>query len=171
MDELAVSDTEQLYSSKAFVFCMLAALAVLMGVDGLPRRNSGKSGTQHGKMGQELQTSSAVESVNLLLNISTTGTSVQVPELSNRSLSPWTYSTIHDESVFPSYMAEAKCLLTGCWNSAGEEVMDLESRPIYHQVLVLKRVHGDRGAYVYKLETKSIAVGCTCIRPVVIEHK
>ncbi|MFT7812990.1 interleukin-17F-like [Arapaima gigas] len=150
------------------VFCMPFILGALMGSEGVPRHRVGKSA--NGKIQHEVEATPMMESVNLLLNTSAMSTTVQVADLSHRSLSPWTYNTIHDESLYPPFIAEARCLLTGCRNSASKEVMDLESRPIFHQVLVLRRVRGNGEKYVYKLETRSIAVGCTCVRPNVIEQ-
>ena len=66
-------------------------------------------------------------------------------------------------------MSEAHCLLKGCLDSAGKEDLNLSSRPIMHQVLVLRRVKPAGGAqsYHYRLESRLIAVGCTCVRPMV----
>ncbi|XP_030643808.1 interleukin 17a/f1 [Chanos chanos] len=85
--------------------------------------------------------------------------------INNDSISPWTYTFTHDEDMYPTDIAEAKCSLTGCLNNDGEEVLDFESKPIYTQVLVLKRVKGEGKDYHFRLESKTISVGCTCVRP------
>ena len=85
-----------------------------------------------------------------------------VPSLSVLSIS-------RDDSLFPPVLSEAHCLLHGCLDSEGREDRSLESRPIMHQVLVLRRVRSVEGghSYHYRLESRLISVGCTCVRPVV----
>ncbi|KAM9408332.1 interleukin-17F-like [Pholidichthys leucotaenia] len=93
--------------------------------------------------------------------------------LQNASISPWTYNVSSDHSLFPPVLSEARCLLRGCLNKAGQEDLNLESRPIMHQVLVLRRIRspGEEPGYHYRLETRLIAVGCTCVRPTIrIQH-
>lgn len=78
-------------------------------------------------------------------------------------------SVSSDDSLFPPVLSEARCLLRGCLNSEGQEDLNLESRPIMHQVLMLRRVRstGSGHGYHYRLESRLIAVGCTCVQPVV----
>ncbi|XP_075939314.1 interleukin 17a/f1 [Anarhichas minor] len=93
--------------------------------------------------------------------------------LQNVSISPWTYNVSHDDSLFPPVLSEALCLLKGCLDSDGREDLSLESKPIMQQVLLLRRVKSSSAGpeagpgYHYRLETRLIAVGCTCVRPVV----
>ncbi|XP_026146716.1 interleukin 17a/f3 [Carassius auratus] len=95
--------------------------------------------------------------------------SMIVPPSPNRSLSPWTYEDSYDSSRIPSKISEAKCEKAGCLTKNGEEDFGLESKPIYYQINVLKRVK-DRKAthYTLQLETKVISLGCTCVQPVVV---
>ncbi|XP_005815002.2 interleukin-17F-like [Xiphophorus maculatus] len=89
--------------------------------------------------------------------------------LHNASISPWTYNTSHDESLFPPTLSEARCLLKGCLDLEGKEDQNLQSRLIWYQVMVLKRVRteGAEHSYHYRLETRNIPVGCTCVRHMV----
>ncbi|XP_078112036.1 interleukin 17a/f1 [Sander vitreus] len=95
--------------------------------------------------------------------------------LQNASISPWTYNVSLDDTLFPPVLSEARCVLQGCRNSEGHEDLNLESRPIMHQVLLLRRVKstGEGGAghrYHYRLESRLIAVGCTCVKPI-LQHQ
>ncbi|PWA23314.1 hypothetical protein CCH79_00018940 [Gambusia affinis] len=78
-------------------------------------------------------------------------------------------STSHDESLFPPTLSEARCLLKGCLDLEGKEDQNLQSRPIWYQVMVLKRVRteGAEHSYHYRLETRNVPVGCTCVRHMV----
>uniref|UniRef100_A0A8C6NLW8 Interleukin 17a/f1 n=1 Tax=Nothobranchius furzeri TaxID=105023 RepID=A0A8C6NLW8_NOTFU len=99
--------------------------------------------------------------------------STKITSLENTSISPWTYNISRDDSLFPNVLSEANCLLQGCLNLRGQEDLNLQSRPIMHQVLVLRRVKtADAGqGYHYRLESRLVAVGCTCVRPIVhIQH-
>ncbi|XP_054877001.1 interleukin-17F-like [Poeciliopsis prolifica] len=95
---------------------------------------------------------------------------IRIPRpLHNASISPWTYNTSHDESLFPPTLSEARCLLKGCLDLEGKEDQNLQSRPIWYQVMVLKRVRteGAEHSYHYRLETRNVPVGCTCVRHMV----
>ncbi|GLD55682.1 interleukin-17F-like protein [Lates japonicus] len=113
----------------------------------------------------------AVETIPLQLDPNSFVPTRNIRPLENASISPWTYNISHDDSLFPPVLSEARCLLQGCLDSQGVEDRNLESRPIMHQVLVLRRVRsagaGDGHSYHYKLESRLIAVGCTCVRPIV----
>lgn len=88
--------------------------------------------------------------------------------LHNASISPWTYKTSNDSSLYPPYVSEAHCLLRGCLDSEGREDLSLESRPILHQILLLRKVRSEHSQdHHYRLEPRLIAVGCTCVQPVV----
>ncbi|XP_067273886.1 interleukin 17a/f3 [Pseudorasbora parva] len=87
----------------------------------------------------------------------------------SRSLSPWTYVTSSDDSRIPQTISEAKCDKRGCITENGEEDLGLESKPIYYQINVLKRVKGKNLMhYNLKLETKIVSLGCTCVLPKVV---
>lgn len=77
-----------------------------------------------------------------------------------------------DVSVFPP-LAEARCLLHGCLDSEGQEDLSLESKPIMRQVLLLRKVVSEKEghSYQFRLESRLVAVGCTCIRPVVLHQQ
>lgn len=78
-------------------------------------------------------------------------------------------SVSRDDALFPPLLSEARCLLRGCLDPEGREDLSLESRPILHQTLVLRRVkaEGAGHSYHYRLESRLLAVGCTCVRPVI----
>ncbi|KAF6734618.1 Interleukin-17F [Oryzias melastigma] len=109
------------------------------------------------------------KTVQLLLDPSALVPSRIFRPLQNVSISPWTYNTSSDSSLLMPALSEARCLLRGCLNLEGKEDLSLESRPIMHQVLVLRRVRaaGAGHSYHYHLESRLIAVGCTCVKPVV----
>lgn len=78
-----------------------------------------------------------------------------------------------DAALFPP-LAEARCLFQGCLDSEGQEDLSLESKPIMRQVLLLRKVSSEEGAghsYHFRLESRLVAVGCTCIRPVVLHQQ
>lgn len=79
-------------------------------------------------------------------------------------------SISRDDSMFPNALSEAHCLLHGCLGLDGLEDSNLRSRPIMHQVLVLRRVRAAEAGhdYHYRLESKLISVGCTCVRQKVV---
>ncbi|XP_056125461.1 interleukin 17a/f3 [Rhinichthys klamathensis goyatoka] len=87
----------------------------------------------------------------------------------SRSLSPWTYETSFNDSRIPQKISEAKCEKRGCITEDGEEDFGLESKPIYYQINVLRRVKGkNKTHYALKLETISVSLGCTCVLPIVV---
>ncbi|XP_022606149.1 interleukin-17F-like [Seriola dumerili] len=114
-----------------------------------------------------------VETVPLQLDANSLVPSRNIRPLENDSISPWTYNVSHDDSLYPSVLSEAHCLLQGCLDSEGQEDRSLESRPIMHQVLVLRRVRpaGAGQNYHYRLESRLMAVGCTCVRPIVTQQQ
>ncbi|XP_064188001.1 interleukin 17a/f1 [Anguilla rostrata] len=151
------------------VLCMLGAVVLLMGAEGtsvnrgrkIQRRSNGQSRVKEAK----------TNTVDLILDPNSMASSVPLHQVGNNSLSPWTISYTHDRNRVPPYIAKVTCLLKGCLNAGGREVMDFESKPIFHQILVLRRVEVDRRSYAYKLETETISVGCTCVRPNVMQQK
>ncbi|XP_077376601.1 interleukin-17C-like [Festucalex cinctus] len=107
------------------------------------------------------------ETVSLELNPDALLFSKTFRPLHNRSISPWTYNVSQDVSVFPP-VSEARCVLRGCLDANGVEDLRLKSRPILHQVLLLRRLKasadGPQHAHRYRLEPRLVAVGCTCVR-------
>ncbi|XP_062864049.1 interleukin 17a/f1 [Trichomycterus rosablanca] len=90
-----------------------------------------------------------------------------VRPINSNSISPWKYTTSHDKNRIPEDLSEAQCLLKGCLNRTGEETMEVESRLIYRQIPVLYRVSDVKNNIYFRMELKTIAVGCTCIQPYV----
>ncbi|KAM6406888.1 interleukin-17F-like [Pluvialis apricaria] len=89
-----------------------------------------------------------------------------IHDVRNRSLAPWDYRLDEDPNRFPQVIADAKCRLSGCVNSLGQEDHSLNSVPIQQEILVLRREQ--RGCLpTYRLEKKVITVGCTCAVPVI----
>uniref|UniRef100_A0A9J7XRM3 Interleukin 17a/f3 n=2 Tax=Cyprinus carpio TaxID=7962 RepID=A0A9J7XRM3_CYPCA len=95
--------------------------------------------------------------------------SMNAPPSPSRSLSPWTYEESWDNSRIPSEISEAKCEKKGCLTKDGEEDFGLESKPIYYQINILRRVKKKNAMqYALKLETKIVSLGCTCVLPIVV---
>ncbi|XP_068089325.1 interleukin-17F-like [Hyperolius riggenbachi] len=69
----------------------------------------------------------------------------------------------------PSVILEARCHNDWCVDSEGKADHNLNSVPIQHEILVLHREV--KGCVLsFKLETKMVTVGCTCVYPVVTER-
>ncbi|XP_062274420.1 interleukin 17a/f1 [Scomber scombrus] len=114
----------------------------------------------------------SLETVPLQLDSNTMVPSKIIRPLENSSISPWTYKVSHDPSLHPAMLSEAQCLLRGCLDKEGIEDLSLESRPILHQMMLLRRVRSaGETNYHYRLESRLIAVGCTCVRPVIQYQK
>ncbi|XP_053469685.1 interleukin 17a/f3 [Ictalurus furcatus] len=158
-----------MHISVLFKVVLLLALGVLLlGADRSPAGRRGKKDWKNGpaKRGSkgkapELRISfdSAVENQLDTYQISP-----------NQSISPWTYEVSYDESRIPSHIFEAKCERTGCMNKDGSEDAGLESKPIFYQILVLRRVKGKKKKYSFRLEKYTTRVGCTCVLPYIISH-
>ncbi|XP_074845257.1 interleukin-17F-like [Carettochelys insculpta] len=106
-------------------------------------------------------------SVKVDISISSTQHATKVVhDVSNRSISPWDYSIDNDPNRFPQVISQAKCRHYSCVDSAGQEDYSMNSIPIQHEILVLRREQ--RGCqHAYRLEKKLITVGCTCARPII----
>ncbi|KAM6992585.1 interleukin 17a/f3 [Tautogolabrus adspersus] len=109
-------------------------------------------------------------------------TSVSASTIANMSLSPWTYRDSFDSSRLPMRISHAECLTSSCLSLQGRgEDAALMAKPIFHQVLVLHRVQRQRPnmkrgkktkkRYDFRLGTEEIAVGCTCVRPTVLQQE
>ncbi|KAK1793102.1 hypothetical protein P4O66_011508 [Electrophorus voltai] len=131
--------------------------AIIIGAQGAPRKEH-HSGYHKGQ---------EPPLYRLILDHQPKAPSIPIRSINNDSISPWEYLYTHDDSLIPSHTAEAKCLLSGCLNMSGVETRDMESRPIFKQILVLRKVRGDQNNYYFQLEYKTISVGCTCVRPYV----
>lgn len=109
----------------------------------------------------------------------------------NRSLTPWRYRQTYEEDRLPQRLSQAECMWSYCESALGGEEVGLESKPIYYQTLVLRRVLSNRSKggkrmkkarkvgkkvkknkekYVYRLESEIVTVGCTCVVPSLIQQ-
>ncbi|XP_028437337.1 interleukin 17a/f1 [Perca flavescens] len=152
--------------------CVVAAMMMMMMSEAAAMPKPGGQSKHSAKTHRKLSDGATVETVPLEIDPNTLVPIRTIRPLQNASISPWTYNVSHDDTLFPPVLSEARCLLHGCLDSEGREDLNLESRPIMHQVLLLRRVKstGAGGAghgYHYRLESRLIAVGCTCIRPIV----
>ncbi|KAM3603015.1 uncharacterized protein V6R79_015204 [Siganus canaliculatus] len=125
------------------------------------------------------------QTVKLLLDPSVEPhvTAMSDSPIANRSLSPWTYRQSCADSRFPRLIPYAQCLTSSCLSTHdGGEDAALEAKPIYYQVLVLRRVLKTRRVggregrkirkkYFYRLGTEMIPVGCTCVRPSIVPQQ
>ncbi|KAM4633770.1 interleukin 17a/f3 [Polymixia lowei] len=163
------------HSSRAFR--TLLVLILLTGLHGA-RKDQGVQVTR-----QRVRTVKVILDTNQQAPIPRTSASL----MANMSLSPWTYSDTYEESRLPNRLYQARCQTSGCLSlQGGGEDLSLEAKPIYYQVLVLHRVQrgersqrrggrtGGRKAtkkYDFRLETKLITVGCTCVRPSIVPQE
>nr|AJF46590.1 interleukin-17A/F1 isoform A [Oncorhynchus mykiss] len=159
------------------VLCLMGLLVMMMmmGAEAAPHVHPGLTGrrSQNNLQGHKKPVEpSAPNTITVPLHLDPSDLIPARPvrSIGNHSISPWTTNTTYDESRFPNTISEVKCSLEGCLNVAGKEDRSLESKPIYHQILVLRKVMGSKDRYYYRLEAKIIAVGCTCVRPS-IEHQ
>nr|XP_015199971.1 PREDICTED: interleukin-17F-like isoform X2 [Lepisosteus oculatus] len=89
-------------------------------------------------------------------------------DVAQRSLSPWKYTQKPaDPDQYPETIPEAVCLHQGCVDEDGQVDMGLNSVPILHDTFVLKKVKDKCGIF-FRLEKKTITVGCTCVRPMIV---
>ncbi|XP_056135129.1 interleukin-17F-like [Lampris incognitus] len=150
---------------------MMMVMMMMRESDALPRSHLGKTGghSRHSPKTHKKSsdpTDAGSQTVSLQLDTSALVLPRSIRPLWNHSISPWTYNTSYDADRFPPFISEAKCSLQGCLNMEGTEDLSLESKPIWHQILVLRRVAGsDDETYHYRLESRLISVGCTCVRP------
>ncbi|XP_059212577.1 interleukin 17a/f1 [Centropristis striata] len=159
-------------NSKMTGVCVMMMMMMMMMALAVPMPKEA-SHSKHTKTHRKSPDEAAVETVPLQLDPNALVPSRNIRPLQNASISPWTYNMSRDDTLFPPVLSEARCLLHGCLDSEGREDLNLESRPIMHQVLLLRRVKstgagsGAGHSYHYRLESRLIAVGCTCVRPTV----
>ncbi|KAM8762984.1 interleukin 17a/f2 [Acanthopagrus schlegelii] len=81
----------------------------------------------------------------------------------SRSLSPWSWRSSTVKNRIPSTLWEAECSSSFCSspNPGHKDGHNLNSVPVYQNVLVLNRQDGQR---CYTASYQSVAVGCTCVR-------
>ncbi|XP_070764786.1 interleukin 17a/f1 [Enoplosus armatus] len=152
-------------SSKVTAACVVLMVMMMMITEVAAMPKAGGQ-SKHSKTHRKSSDGAAVETVPLQLDPSALVPTRNIRPLENASVSPWAYNVSHDDSLFPPMLSEARCLLRGCLDKEGQEDLNLESRPIMHQVLLLRRVKSGL-SYHYRLESRLIAVGCTCVRPIV----
>ncbi|XP_034555842.1 interleukin 17a/f3 [Notolabrus celidotus] len=106
--------------------------------------------------------------------------SVSHSTMANMSLTPWTYRDSSEASRLPTRISQAQCLTSGCLSlQGGGEDLALMATPIYYQALVLHKVHQPRlngrkkakKRHHFRLGTEMIAVGCTCVRPILVPQQ
>uniref|UniRef100_A0A673BZV7 Interleukin 17a/f1 n=1 Tax=Sphaeramia orbicularis TaxID=375764 RepID=A0A673BZV7_9TELE len=148
-------------SATSWGLMMMMMMMMMMAVVLVTDAAVGKSGG-HSKHRKPVDGGAALETVPLQIDPDALVPPRNLRPLQNASISPWTYNISRDDSLVPPMLSEARCLLRGCLDSDGKEDLSLESRPIMHQVLLLRRVKAGPG-----LESRLIAVGCTCVRPTV----
>ncbi|CAL8361409.1 interleukin 17a/f1 [Gadus morhua] len=141
-----------MFSATKLVICMSILAAVIMEETGA---------MPHGHL---------EKSVPLYLDsVAPSAPTQSVRPLSNHSISPWTSNITYEMDRVPHFITEARCSLQGCLNSHGIEDRSLKSEPIWFQTLFLRRVKNPTDKkYHYRLESKLITVGCTCVRPSIV---
>nr|XP_031544224.1 interleukin-17A [Vicugna pacos] len=105
--------------------------------------------------------------VKLNLNILNRNTNSKRPtDYYKRSTSPWTLHRNEDPERYPSVIWEAKCSHSGCVNAKGKVDHHMNSVPIQQEILVLRR-EPQHCPHSFRLEKMLVAVGCTCVTPIV----
>ncbi|XP_022064383.1 interleukin-17C-like [Acanthochromis polyacanthus] len=86
----------------------------------------------------------------------------------SRSLSPWRYRLDRNDSRFPHEIYVAECLCAGCIINRHED-HSYNSREVFSHPMVLWKTScpGDPSKYAVRKKFIRVAVGCTCVRPVV----
>ncbi|XP_038557975.1 interleukin 17a/f2 [Micropterus salmoides] len=80
----------------------------------------------------------------------------------SRSLSPWSWRSSTVKNRIPATLWEAECSNSFCSspNPGQPNKYNMNSVPIYQNVLVLNQ---QRGVHCYTASYLSVAVGCTCV--------
>ncbi|XP_032820498.1 uncharacterized protein LOC116948169 [Petromyzon marinus] len=87
-------------------------------------------------------------------------------ELEARALAPWTIRVDHDPNRYPSRIAMAECLCTGCVEpSAGAFERSLVSVPVVYRMRALYRRACDPASRLYDYERRwvDVPLACTCV--------
>ncbi|KAK2534017.1 interleukin-17A isoform X1 [Columba livia] len=107
------------------------------------------------------------QTVRVNISISTMNQDTKMtPNVNSRSLAPWDYRIDEDHDRFPRVIANAECRHSWCLNLDGQLDHSLNSVPIHQEILVLRREQ--KGCHQsYRLEKKTITVGCTCVTPLI----
>ncbi|KAM9740305.1 interleukin-17A [Dama dama] len=105
--------------------------------------------------------------VRVNLNIVNRNTNSRRPtDYHKRSTSPWTLHRNEDPERYPSVIWEAKCSHSGCINAEGKVDHHMNSVTIQQEILVLRR-EPRHCPHSFRLEKMLVAVGCTCVTPIV----
>ncbi|KAI4552401.1 hypothetical protein MJT46_017052 [Ovis ammon polii x Ovis aries] len=105
--------------------------------------------------------------VRVNLNIVNRNTNSRRPtDYHKRSTSPWTLHRNEDPERYPSVIWEAKCSHSGCINAEGKVDHHMNSVTIQQEILVLRR-ESQHCPHSFRLEKMLVAVGCTCVTPIV----
>ncbi|KAM5166802.1 interleukin-17A [Callospermophilus lateralis] len=108
-----------------------------------------------------------LQNVKLNLNIlSPSGNSRRPSNYYNRSTSPWNLHRNEDPERYPPVIWEAKCRHLGCINAEGKVDHHMNSVPIQQEILVLRR-EPQHCPNSFRLEKMVVAVGCTCVTPII----
>ncbi|XP_027793998.2 interleukin-17A [Marmota flaviventris] len=108
-----------------------------------------------------------LQNVKLNLNIlSPSGNSRRPSNYYNRSTSPWNLHRNEDPERYPPVIWEAKCRHLGCITAEGKVDHHMNSVPIQQEILVLRR-ESQHCPNSFRLEKMVVAVGCTCITPII----
>ncbi|XP_029569028.1 interleukin-17F [Salmo trutta] len=156
------------------VLCMKGMLVMMIGAEVAPRAHSEKTESHtrttlqtHKKPTESESTGPDTVILPLHLDPNDLVPFHSIRPIWNHSISPWTYNTTYDDRRFPPIISEVRCSLKGCLNIKGKEDRNLMSKPIFYQILVLRKVMGSGKKCHYRLESKVISVGCTCVRPTI----
>ncbi|KAK5914841.1 hypothetical protein CesoFtcFv8_000489 [Champsocephalus esox] len=154
-------------SSKVTLFCVVAMMMMMMKM--MMVEAAAMPTAKHPRTHTEASDGAEAEMIPLQIDNQFLRHYRSVRPLQNASISPWTYNITNDATLVPPFLSEARCLLRGCLDLDGVEDLNLESRPIMHQAMLLRRVKskGAEHGYHYRLESRLLAVGCTCVRPTI----
>ncbi|XP_060686731.1 interleukin-17A-like [Hemiscyllium ocellatum] len=86
----------------------------------------------------------------------------------NRSVSPWIYRLDHDPNRYPVIIRRAECVSSHCLNSEGKEDLNLNTRLVKQEMIVLKK-EGHENRITYRAELVMVPVACICVLPVVVK--
>ncbi|XP_077309502.1 interleukin-17C [Lithobates pipiens] len=89
--------------------------------------------------------------------------------ISERSISPWTYRIDVDEDRFPQKLAFAQCLCNHCISTTtGKQDHALNSVAVDQSMLVLRKetCPHDESKYTFRMEFLRVPVACTCVVPI-----
>ncbi|KAM9466363.1 interleukin 17a/f2 [Clarias gariepinus] len=95
------------------------------------------------------------------LHTGESGTMERNGNINNRSLSVWNWIPHHGANTIPGVIFEAKCQSHHCAYPNRPYHAELNSVPIYSNMLVLTQDQRNRKCFTVKFQR--VAVGCTCV--------